>query len=72
LQSMRKVENFAAYARDNGATPVQLALAWILARPDVCSAIVGATTIDQLREASTASGMSPGGGVLGEVEEMFR
>lgn len=40
---------YLAIARDHGLDPAQMALAYILAQPFVCSAIIGATTLAQLK-----------------------
>lgn len=37
-------------AREQGAMPGQVALAWILARPAVTAPIASATTVEQTRE----------------------
>jgi hypothetical protein len=37
-------------AEDRGATPAQVALAWLLERPAVTSVIIGARTSDQLAD----------------------
>ncbi len=44
-------------ARDLGLTLPQLALAWVLRRPEVSSAIVGATRPEQVAENAKASGV---------------
>lgn len=44
------VARYAALARANGMTPAQMALAWCYGRWSVASTIIGATTLDQLRE----------------------
>ena len=44
------VSDFAALARETGHTPATVALAWVLANPNVSAAIVGATRPDQLVE----------------------
>ncbi len=44
------VAEYAALARDHGLTPAALALAFVRSRPFVASTIVGATTLQQLRE----------------------
>lgn len=44
-------ESYCALARARAIAPAALALAFVLARPFVASAIVGATTPDQLRES---------------------
>ncbi len=43
-------KRYATLARANGVTPAQLALAWCYTRWFVASTIIGATTLQQLRE----------------------
>lgn len=43
-------EKYARIAEKHGLTPAQLALAWVNTRPFVSSNIIGATTLEQLRE----------------------
>ena len=48
----------AELARDEGCTPAQLAVAWLLAQPDVTAPIIGASTPEQLVETAKAVGLS--------------
>ncbi len=41
---------FVAYAREKGRSPAALAVAWVKAHPVVTSALVGARTVDQLKD----------------------
>ena len=41
---------YVQLARDHGLSPAQLALAWVNQRPFVASNLMGATTLDQLKE----------------------
>lgn len=44
-------ERFAAWAASRGReTPTQRALAWVLRRPEISSAIIGASSVEQLEE----------------------
>ncbi len=43
------LERWSAFAAERGRNVGELALAWLLARPRVCSAIVGVTSVEQLR-----------------------
>jgi aryl-alcohol dehydrogenase-like predicted oxidoreductase len=43
-------KEYAALARANGLTPAQMALAWCYSRWFVASTIIGATTLEQLKE----------------------
>ena len=45
-------------ARGEGCTPAQLAVAWLLAQPDVTAPIIGASRPDQLVETAKAVGLS--------------
>jgi aryl-alcohol dehydrogenase-like predicted oxidoreductase len=58
----RVVGRLAGLAAARGASPAQLALAWLLARPFVSSVLVGASDAGQLREnlASGALALAPG------------
>ena len=49
------VEAYLDVARRHGLDPVQMALAWCLTRPFMCSAIFGATGMDQLDRALGAA-----------------
>jgi aryl-alcohol dehydrogenase-like predicted oxidoreductase len=48
-EALRASDRYVALARAHGVDPAQLALAWILTRPFVTSALVGATTLAQLQ-----------------------
>jgi aryl-alcohol dehydrogenase-like predicted oxidoreductase len=50
------VERLEPVAREAGMTLSQLALAWVLRRPEVSSAIIGATKPEQIVENASASG----------------
>ena len=49
-QALDIVERFGATARSLGATPAQLALAWVLAEPRVTCPIVGARDVGQMED----------------------
>jgi aryl-alcohol dehydrogenase-like predicted oxidoreductase len=51
------VEQLNPIASDLGLTMTQLALAWVLRRPEVSSAIVGASRPEQLTASAAASGV---------------
>ncbi len=54
-----------------GVTLAQLALAWVLARDGVASAIVGATRPEQVDENLVAAGVRLDEGTLRRVEEIM-
>jgi len=51
-----RVEKLAAWARERGRNMNELAHAWFLARPEICSVISGATKLDQVLSNTKASG----------------
>ncbi|MGA6202139.1 aldo/keto reductase [Streptomyces avermitilis] len=54
---LERVQLFARLARHQGMTPAQLAVSWVLNRPDVTSALVGASTPEQLNQTASAAGV---------------
>jgi aryl-alcohol dehydrogenase-like predicted oxidoreductase len=55
------IDRFSQLARDNGLTPAQLALAWVLAQGEHCHVIPGTTSIEHLEEnMATATLAIPG------------
>jgi aryl-alcohol dehydrogenase-like predicted oxidoreductase len=49
-RAVEATERYVSIARDNGLSPAQLALAWVNSRPFLTSNIIGATTMEQLKE----------------------
>lgn len=77
------VEAAVSLSHDKGCTPSQLAVAWLLDRPQVASVIAGASNADQLRDNAGAADVEltanellaleehlpgPPGGAVGAVE----
>ncbi|GAB4365170.1 MAG: NADP(H)-dependent aldo-keto reductase [Kiloniellaceae bacterium] len=65
----------AAYvqlARDHGLHPAQLALAFVLRQRFVTAAIIGATTMDQLKTDIDAARVSLDDGVLAALEDIHK
>ena len=54
---LEAVQRLRPIADVEGLTMVQLALAWVLRRPEVASAIIGATRPEQVRSNADASGV---------------
>jgi aryl-alcohol dehydrogenase-like predicted oxidoreductase len=50
-----RVEALDAYAQDHGHTLLELAIAWLLARPAVASVIAGATKPEQVHANAAAA-----------------
>jgi aryl-alcohol dehydrogenase-like predicted oxidoreductase len=49
------VESLIAFAESHGHSLLELAFSWLAARPEVCSIIAGAKTLDQVRANSGAA-----------------
>jgi aryl-alcohol dehydrogenase-like predicted oxidoreductase len=54
-RGMAVLEALETVARDHGATMPQAALAWLLARPGITAPIIGANSVEQLRELLPAA-----------------
>jgi aryl-alcohol dehydrogenase-like predicted oxidoreductase len=62
------VERLAPVAREAGMTMSQLALAWVLRRPEVSAAIIGATKPEQIVENAAASGKTLSAETLNAID----
>lgn len=54
-ENLDLIERLSAYAEARGRTLLDLAFAWLLAKPEVASVIAGATNVEQI-EANAAAG----------------
>jgi aryl-alcohol dehydrogenase-like predicted oxidoreductase len=54
-RGMRILAALQEVAREAKATPAQVALAWLMARPGVTAPIASATAVEQLRELAAAT-----------------
>jgi aryl-alcohol dehydrogenase-like predicted oxidoreductase len=52
---LRILDALDRVAADRGATPAQVALAWLIGRPGLTAPIVSATSIEQLAELVAAT-----------------
>lgn len=66
------VDELKAIAGDRGATPAQIALAWLLTRPGVTSLVVGARTDEQLKDNLQAAGLTLTMEEISRLEEVSR
>ncbi len=66
---LAKVQRLKPIAQELGLTIAQLALAWVLRRPEVSSAIIGATRPEQVEENAGASGVKLDANVLRRIDE---
>jgi aryl-alcohol dehydrogenase-like predicted oxidoreductase len=65
---LERVQRLGPIADRLGITMAQLALAWVLRRPEVTSAIVGATRPEQVRDNAAASGVELDASTLAEID----
>ncbi|MFP4346131.1 MAG: aldo/keto reductase family protein [Anaerolineales bacterium] len=70
-ENVEKVRQLTALAQDAGITMPQLALAWILRRPEITSAITGATKVHHVKENLKASEVELSDDVLERIEEIL-
>jgi aryl-alcohol dehydrogenase-like predicted oxidoreductase len=69
-ENVAAAERFAAWVAKKGAgTPAQVALAWVLKHADVSSAIIGATSVQQLEENLAAGDLQLDAKDWKEVEQ---
>ena len=65
---LERVQRLVPIAERLGITMAQLALAWVLARRNVASAIVGASRPEQVRDNAAASGIELDAETRAEIE----
>jgi aryl-alcohol dehydrogenase-like predicted oxidoreductase len=66
---LEAVQRLRPIAEGAGLTMVQLALAWVLRRPEVASAIIGASRPDQVHGNAAASGVELSDDLLEAIDE---
>src|SRR5262249_12338747 len=59
-----------AIAKERGAPPTAVALAWLLAKPEVSSVIVGARSVAQLQENLKVTSLSLSPGEIRRLDEV--
>ncbi|HEX3802612.1 MAG TPA: aldo/keto reductase family protein [Solirubrobacteraceae bacterium] len=68
-KTLDAVQRLVPIAEGAGLTLTQLALAWVLRRPEVASAIVGASRAEQVHANASASGIELSADVLVAIDE---
>ncbi|MGH8481273.1 MAG: aldo/keto reductase, partial [Nevskiaceae bacterium] len=68
----RAVQKYVELARRHGLDPAQMALAYVCSRPFVASALVGATTLPQLRDNIAAAQLDLPAEVVAGIESIHR
>jgi aryl-alcohol dehydrogenase-like predicted oxidoreductase len=66
------VNKLSAWVKDHGRGLNQLAQAWLLAQPGVCSVITGAKNVEQLTSNVQAAGWTLGADQLKEIEAILK
>jgi aryl-alcohol dehydrogenase-like predicted oxidoreductase len=61
------IDRFSQLARDNGLTPAQLALRWVLEQAPHCHVIPGTTSIEHLEDNMAAASVTLAPGVIEEA-----
>ncbi|GJG88299.1 oxidoreductase [Gemmatimonadetes bacterium T265] len=70
-ENLAHVERLTAVAEARGHTVLELAVAWLLARPAVASVIAGATRAEQVRANAAAASWTLSADDLAAVEQAF-
>jgi aryl-alcohol dehydrogenase-like predicted oxidoreductase len=67
--NLKRADHVAAVAADLGLTPAQVSLAWVLRRPEITSAIIGVTRVEQLQENLAAAEVDLSPETIARLEE---
>lgn len=70
-QPVEKLQRLKAIAEANGVSLTTLSLAWVAAQPGITSPIVGARSVEQLRESIEAVNRALPDDVLKTIDEIF-
>jgi aryl-alcohol dehydrogenase-like predicted oxidoreductase len=68
---LEKVQQLKPLAEQAGLSQAQLAIAWVLANPNVSSAIIGASRPEQVRDNVAASGQKLDADLLAEIDRVL-
>jgi aryl-alcohol dehydrogenase-like predicted oxidoreductase len=63
-------DRFSAYAREGGADPATLAVAWVMANPAVTAPIIGARNVEQLGASLAAAEFSMTAEIYAEISAL--
>lgn len=70
-ENIEKTKQLAKIADSMNTTLSQLALAWVLRRPEISCAIIGATSVEHVKQNVKAVDVELSGETLGEVERIL-
>jgi aryl-alcohol dehydrogenase-like predicted oxidoreductase len=68
-RTLEAVQRLRPVADEAGLTMSQLALAWVLRRPEVSAAIVGASRPEQVHENARAAGVELSADTLAAIDD---
>ncbi len=68
---LERVDAFCGLAAEAGTTPARLALAWVLSRPGMTSAIFGATRLEQVEENAAAVDVAIAPDLAARLDALF-
>lgn len=71
LENIEKVRELTKIAQSLNISLAQLALAWVLRRPEISCAIIGATSVEHVKEDVTASEVELSEGTLREIDKIL-
>jgi aryl-alcohol dehydrogenase-like predicted oxidoreductase len=71
-QGVAATRAYVELARDHGLEPAQMALAYVTSRPFVTSNIIGATTLEQLKQNLDSEALTLGDDILNGIEAIHR
>jgi aryl-alcohol dehydrogenase-like predicted oxidoreductase len=69
-QTKIAVDQYIALAREHGFTPAQMSLAFVNSRPFVASTLIGATTMEQLKENIASIDLTLSDDLLASIERI--
>ncbi len=70
-ENLNRVRALTGIAHDLGLTPAQLALAWVLRRPEITSVITGASKVRHIESNVKASGVTLSADVRDAIEDVL-
>jgi aryl-alcohol dehydrogenase-like predicted oxidoreductase len=70
-ERLSQVAQLEEVARSHGKTVGQLAIAWLLAQPGVCTVIAGVTRPEQVEENVGAAGWDLDAATLGAITDIL-
>lgn len=72
IQNVAVVDRLKALARENGRSVAQLAIAWVLRRPEVTTALIGARKPSEIDDSALAADWRLSPADLDRIEEIMR